>query len=62
MKKLIICVAGAVMLSGCAGVLDKQEPICSGTAMIGGKESTVQIYGVRSQTKQHDTVPCQISF
>ncbi|EPB1340838.1 phage exclusion lipoprotein Cor, partial [Enterobacter hormaechei subsp. hoffmannii] len=32
MKRLIISMAIALMLSGCAGVLEKQEPICSGTA------------------------------
>ncbi|OEG95238.1 cor protein [Enterobacter kobei] len=52
MNKLIICVAGAIMLSGCAGVLEKQEPICSATAIIGGQENTVQIYGVRKQNNQ----------
>jgi len=52
MIKLLICMAGAVMLSGCAGVIEKQEPICSGTAIVGGQENTVQIYGVRKQNNQ----------
>ena len=52
MKKLIICMAGALMLSGCADVLEKQEPICSGTASMGGHENTVMIYGVRKQNSQ----------
>nr|WP_134876087.1 cor protein [Escherichia coli] len=51
MRKLIICMAGAVMLTGCAGV-EKQEPVCSGTAIVGGQETTVQIYGVRKQNNQ----------
>lgn len=52
MNKLLICVAGALMLSGCAGVLEKQQPVCSGTAIVGGQENTVQIYGVRKQNNQ----------
>ena len=40
------------MLTGCAGLLEKQEPICSGTAIVGGQENTVQIYGVRKQNNQ----------
>ncbi|MFS8331102.1 phage exclusion lipoprotein Cor [Escherichia coli] len=52
MKRLIICIAGALMLSGCAGVLEKQKPICSGTAYMGGHENTVMIYAVRKQNNQ----------
>ncbi|MGM8509907.1 phage exclusion lipoprotein Cor, partial [Enterobacter hormaechei subsp. hoffmannii] len=46
MKRLIISMAIALMLSGCAGVLEKQEPICSGTAYMGDHENNVMIYGV----------------
>ena len=52
MNKLLICLAGAVTLSGCAGVLEKQEPVCSGTSIVSGQENTVQIYGVRKQNNQ----------
>lgn len=52
MRKLIICMAGAVMLTGCAGVIEKQKPICSGTAYMGGHENTVMIYAVRKQNNQ----------
>ena len=52
MKKLVALALGALMLSGCAGVLEKQDPICSGTAIVGGQETTVQIYGVRKQNNQ----------
>lgn len=52
MNKLLICLAGAIMLSGCAGVLEKQGTVCSGTALIGGHENIVQIYGVRKQNNQ----------
>ncbi|WP_431625643.1 phage exclusion lipoprotein Cor, partial [Enterobacter roggenkampii] len=31
---MILCLAVAVLLSGCAGVLQKQQPICTGTALI----------------------------
>ncbi|EOG7212381.1 cor protein, partial [Enterobacter hormaechei] len=46
MKNMILCLAVAVLLSGCAGVIEKQQPVCTGTALIGGQESSVQIYGV----------------
>ena len=52
MKNMILCLAVAVLLSGCAGVIEKQQPVCSGTALIGGQENSVQIYGVRKQNKQ----------
>ncbi|WP_083264122.1 cor protein [Enterobacter sp. IF2SW-P2] len=44
--------ACALLLSGCAGVLQKQEPICSGTAYMGDHETTVMIYGGRKQNNQ----------
>ena len=52
MKRLIISMAIALMLSGCAGVLETQEPICSGTAYMGDHENPVMIYGVRKQNNQ----------
>ncbi|MEG6454555.1 phage exclusion lipoprotein Cor [Enterobacter cloacae] len=52
MKKLIIFLAVALSLSGCAGMLEKQEPVCSGIANVGGQENTIQIYGVRKQNNQ----------
>lgn len=52
MKNLIFCLTAAILLSGCTGVLERQQPVCTGTAMIGGQENTVQIYGVRKQNNQ----------
>lgn len=52
MKQRLLCVAGAVLLAGCSGVLESQQPICTGVALIGKQESTVQIYGVRKQNNQ----------
>ncbi|MBE1254639.1 phage exclusion lipoprotein Cor [Enterobacter cloacae] len=52
MKNMILCLAVAVLLSGCAGVIEKQQPVCSGTALFGGQENSVQIYGVRKQNNQ----------
>lgn len=52
MKKMIFCLSVALLLSGCAGVLEKREPVCTGTALVGGQENTVQIYGVRKQNNQ----------
>lgn len=40
------------LLAGCSGILEKQEPVCQGTALIGGQETTVQIYGVRKVADQ----------
>lgn len=52
MKKILTIVVFAMVLSGCSGILEKQDPICSGVAMVGGQETTVQIYGVRKVVKQ----------
>jgi hypothetical protein len=52
MKKLLLCAAGIILLAGCSGVLEKQQPICTGTALVGGQETGVQIYGVRKQANQ----------
>ena len=52
MKNMILCLAVAVLLSGCAGVIEKQQPVCTGTALVSGQESSVQIYGVRKQNNQ----------
>ncbi|WP_426771031.1 phage exclusion lipoprotein Cor [Enterobacter cloacae complex sp. 379K3] len=49
-KNMILCLAVAVLLSGC-GVI-RNRPVCSGTALIGGQENSVQIYGVRKQNNQ----------
>lgn len=40
------------LVSGCSGFLEKQEPVCQGTAVISGQVSIVQIYGVRQQANQ----------
>ncbi|WP_313488953.1 phage exclusion lipoprotein Cor [Atlantibacter hermannii] len=52
MKKLPIVVICVVFLAGCAGIMEKQEPICEGVAMFGGQDTTVQIYGVRKVANQ----------
>ncbi|MFO6298655.1 phage exclusion lipoprotein Cor [Rahnella selenatireducens] len=54
MRNILLVLAITLLASGCAGVLEKQAPVCSGTTLIGGQETTVQIYGVRqigSQTQ-----------
>lgn len=40
------------LMSGCSGILEKQDSMCHGTAIISGKETSVQIYGVRKQVNQ----------
>jgi uncharacterized protein YceK len=52
MKNILMVLTIVLLASGCAGVLEKQEPVCSGIAMIGGQETTVQIYGVRQVGSQ----------
>ncbi|KNC88313.1 phage exclusion lipoprotein Cor [Trabulsiella odontotermitis] len=47
MTKLLLFAAVSFMLTGCAGVPEKQTPVCQGTAIIGGQETTVEIYGMR---------------
>lgn len=43
---------GGLLLTGCSGMLQKQEPICTGTALIGGQDVVVQIYGMRKIANQ----------
>lgn len=52
MNKFFAFAVLSVFLSGCSGVLEKQEPICSGVAIVGGQETTVHIYGVRKVVEQ----------
>jgi uncharacterized protein YceK len=52
MKNMLIALAVVIMASGCAGMIEKQVPACFGTALIGGQETTVQIYGVREIASQ----------
>ncbi|MDR3431034.1 MAG: cor protein [Rouxiella aceris] len=52
MKKPLVVATLVMAISGCAGLLEKQAPICSGTALIGGQETTVQIYGIRHIANQ----------
>lgn len=48
----LICLASMIATSGCAGIIEKQEPICTAKAIVGGSETTVQIYGVRKVVDQ----------
>lgn len=52
MKRLAVLLLVSASITGCAGVLEKQEPICYGTALIAGQETSVPIYGVRKQVEQ----------
>jgi len=52
MKNILMVLTIVLLASGCAGVLEKQEPVCAGTALIGGQETAVQIYGVRQVGSQ----------
>ncbi|WP_421589315.1 phage exclusion lipoprotein Cor [Rahnella aceris] len=52
MTKIMMAIGLAVLVSGCSGILEKQHPVCSGTALIGGQETSVQIYGIRQVAHQ----------
>ncbi|WP_336996081.1 phage exclusion lipoprotein Cor [Leclercia sp. UBA7405] len=53
MNKLIAVIFVCLTLSACSGsVLEKQEPVCEATALLGGQQQTVQIYGVRKVANQ----------
>ncbi len=52
MKNILMVLAIALMVSCCAGMLEKQEPICDGVALVAGQETNVQIYGVRKVGSQ----------
>lgn len=51
MYKLSI-ILGVLFVSGCSGLLEKQQPVCESVALLSGKETTVQIYAVRHQANQ----------
>ncbi|EJF31680.1 MULTISPECIES: hypothetical protein [Enterobacteriaceae] len=48
----LLAISSVMYLSGCAGLIEKQEPICTAQANIGGTETAVQIYGVRKTAGQ----------
>lgn len=52
MKNILMVLAIALMVSGCTGMLEKQEPVCDGVALVAGQETNVQIYGVRKVASQ----------
>ena len=45
--KLTALVFFLFLISACSGTLQKQQPVCSGTALIGGQEVSVSIYNTR---------------
>ncbi|WP_393949999.1 phage exclusion lipoprotein Cor [Kluyvera intermedia] len=46
--RLLTIFLAVFLISACTGTLKKEQPICTGTAFIGGQESTVNIYKVRN--------------
>lgn len=53
MKKILIVLLSFSALSACSGpFLEKQEPVCQASAMLGGQPHSVQIYGVREVVNQ----------
>lgn len=48
----LLAISSVIYLSGCSGFIEKQEPICTAQANIGGTDTTVQIYGVRKTLDQ----------
>lgn len=51
MKKLAVMIL-SILITGCAGILEKQEPVCYGISIIGGQETSIPIYGKRTQANQ----------
>ncbi|WP_437888340.1 phage exclusion lipoprotein Cor [Phytobacter sp. V91] len=53
MKKLLFVIFVSCFLSACTGsLIEKQQPVCQATAMLGGQPQSVQIYGVRTVANQ----------
>ncbi|WP_336995820.1 phage exclusion lipoprotein Cor [Leclercia sp. UBA7405] len=53
MNKILLGLLPCLLISGCAeSVLQKQSPVCQATALLGGQQETVQIYGVRKVANQ----------
>lgn len=40
------------LISSCANTFNKEQPVCTGVAFIGGQESSVNIYKVRKVAGQ----------
>ena len=45
--RLLTILLALFLISACTGTLKKEQPICTGTVLIGGQESTVNIYKIR---------------
>ncbi|ELZ9654118.1 cor protein [Citrobacter portucalensis] len=52
MGKLSLLFTSFLLLAGCSGILEKQEPVCDGVALVGGQETNVFIYGIRKVANQ----------
>ncbi|ABP60891.1 hypothetical protein [Enterobacter sp. 638] len=53
MKRILIVMACLFIISVCTGpLLEKQQPVCQASAMLGGQPQSVQIYGVREVANQ----------
>lgn len=50
--KFLLIFSAILALSACSGILERQSPVCAATAMIGGQETSVSIYGVRKIANQ----------
>ncbi|AVE52348.1 phage exclusion lipoprotein Cor [Serratia marcescens] len=52
MKRLAVVLLVLSSITACSGILEKQEPICYGIALIAGQETSVPIYGIRKLIEQ----------
>lgn len=50
--KYAVLLLSVILISACSGSFKKEQPVCTGTALIGGKESAVNIYKVRKVAGQ----------
>lgn len=41
-----------LLISSCSNTLNKEQPVCTGVAFIGGQESFVNIYNIRKVAGQ----------
>ena len=54
MRKYISVILATLMVAGCSAMPERQPPVCTASAMIGGQMTTVQVYDIKEingQTK-----------
>jgi uncharacterized protein YcfL len=60
MRKYGLVILATLMGAGCSSMPERQSPVCTASAMIGGQMTTVQIYDIKKingQTKYRAGYP-----